>query len=114
MTATARIVFAVLVVRDVRRVLRRPGAQEHAAQRAGRARDAVLLAQPRRPLRPQRMSFFLKRTDDVTATVVNRAGDEIRVLAERRLRGRAADAPGLGRHGRRAAAPSPTASTASA
>jgi len=31
------------------------------------------------------MSFFLKRTDDVTATVLNRAGDEIRVLAERRL-----------------------------
>ena len=31
------------------------------------------------------MSFFLKRTDDMTATVLNRAGDEIRVLAERRL-----------------------------
>jgi hypothetical protein len=34
-----------------------------------------------------RMSFQLKRTDDVTATVVDRGGDEIRVLADnRRLR----------------------------
>ena len=31
------------------------------------------------------MSLFLKHSDDVTATVLNRAGDEIRVLAERRL-----------------------------
>ncbi|MDP2711839.1 MAG: hypothetical protein Q8O56_11530 [Solirubrobacteraceae bacterium] len=29
-----------------------------------------------------RMSFFLKRSDDVTATVVNRAGDEIRMLED--------------------------------
>ena len=53
------------------------------------------------------MSFFLKRTDDVTATVLNRAGDEIRVLAERRLRAGQRMRAGVGRHRRREAAPVP-------
>ena len=51
---------------------------------------ATELFSPNRDGRKDRMymSFFLTRTDDVTATVLNRAGDEIRVLEERRLRAR--------------------------
>ena len=85
MTATARIAFALLVVATfaaffVAQELKTtpPDVQDV------RATDVF---SPNRDGRKDRMymSFVLKRTDDVTATVLNRAGDELRVLAERRL-----------------------------
>jgi hypothetical protein len=84
-TTTARLAFALLVVATfaaffVAQELKTtpPNVQDV------RATDFF---SPNRDGRFDRMtmSFFLKRTDDVTATVLNRAGDEIRVLAERRL-----------------------------
>ena len=75
-------------MRDVRGVLRGAGAQEQAAARAGADGRPVLLAQPRRALRARaRLSFVLERTDEVTATVVDRDGDTVRVLAsDRRMK----------------------------
>ena len=86
MTATARIAFAVLVIATFAAFL--------AAQELKTTPPNVQDVRARGFFSPNRdgrfdrmrMSFFLKRTDDVTATVLNRAGDEIRVLAERRLR----------------------------
>lgn len=85
-TATARIAFALLVVATfaaffVAQELKTtpPDVQDV------RARGFFSPNQDGRFDR-MRMSFFLKQDDDVTATVLNRAGDEIRVLAERRLR----------------------------
>ena len=85
MTATARVAFALLVGATF--------AAFFAAQELKTTPPAVQdvratdLFSPNRDGRKDRMrmSFFLKRADDVTATVLNHAGDEIRVLAERRL-----------------------------
>ena len=112
MTATARIAFALLVERDVRRVPGRPGAQDHAAPTSRTcARRSSSHPTATAASTACGSAFFLKRTDDVTATVLNRAGDEIRVLAEggglragrahARSSGTAPDArrpPGGGRH----------------
>jgi len=84
-TTTARVAFAVLVVATF--------AAFFAAQELKTTPPNVQDVRARGFFSPNRdgrfdrmrMSFFLKRTDDVTATVLNRAGDEIRVLAERRL-----------------------------
>ena len=86
MTATARIAFALLVAATFAAFL--------VAQQLKTTPPIVQdvrvteVFSPNRDGRKDRMhmSFFLKRTDDVTATVLNRAGDEMRVLAERRLR----------------------------
>lgn len=86
MTATARIAFALLVVATFGAFF---VAQElKTTPPAVQDVRATEVFSPNRDGRKDRMymSFFLRRTDDVTATVLNRAGDEIRVLAERRLR----------------------------
>jgi len=84
-TATARIAFALLVVATLAAFF----AAQELKTTPPNVQDvrATEFFSPNRDGRFDRMymSFFLKRTDDVTATVLNRAGDEIRVLAERRL-----------------------------
>ncbi|MEA2143799.1 MAG: hypothetical protein QOI64_2229, partial [Solirubrobacteraceae bacterium] len=86
MTATARIAFALLVGATFAAFL----VAQELKTTPPNVQDvrATEFFSPNRDGRfdRMRMSFFLKRTDDVTATVLNRAGDEIRVLAERRLR----------------------------
>ena len=85
MTATARIAFALLVGATFAAFF---AAQELKTEPPD-VQDvrATEFFSPNRDGRFDRMymSFFLKRTDDITATVLNRGGDEIRVLAERRL-----------------------------
>lgn len=85
MTATARIAFALLVGATFAAffVAQQLKTTPPAVQDV-RATDFFSPNQDGRHER-MRMSFFLKRTDDVTATVLNRDGDVIRVLAERRL-----------------------------
>jgi hypothetical protein len=84
-TATARIAFALLVVATVAAFF----AAQELKTTPPNVQDvrATEVFSPNRDGRKDRMymSFFLKRTDDVTATVVSRDGDAIRVLAERRL-----------------------------
>jgi hypothetical protein len=87
-TATARIAFALLVGATFAAFL----VAQELKTTPPNVQDVRVteVFSPNRDGRKDRMrmSFFLTRTDDVTATVVNRAGDEIRVLAERRLRAR--------------------------
>ncbi|HEV2060351.1 MAG TPA: N,N-dimethylformamidase beta subunit family domain-containing protein [Solirubrobacteraceae bacterium] len=85
MTATARIAFALLVVATFAAFF--VAQQLKTTPPAVQDVTATEVFSPNRDGRKDRMrmSFFLKRTDDVTATVVNRDGDEIRVLAERPL-----------------------------
>jgi hypothetical protein len=84
-TATARIAFALLVVATIAAFF----AAQELKTTPPNVQDvrATEVFSPNRDGRKDRMymSFFLKRTDDVTATVVSRAGDAIRVLADRRL-----------------------------
>ena len=86
MTTTARIAFALLVGATFAAFL----VAQELKTTPPNVQDvrATAVFSPNRDGRKDRMymSFFLKQTDDVTATVLNRAGDEIRVLAERRLR----------------------------
>ncbi len=86
MTATARIAFALLVGATFAAFL----VAQELKTTPPNVQDvrATEVFSPNQDGRKDRMtmSFFLKLTDDVTATVLNRAGDEIRVLAERQLR----------------------------
>lgn len=85
MTATAKIAFALLVGATFAAFF--VAQQLKTAPPAVQDVTAADLFSPNRDGRKERMrmSFLLKRTDDVTATVLDRDGDEIRVLAERRL-----------------------------
>lgn len=86
MTATARIAFVLLVGATFAAFL----VAQQLKTTPPNVQDvrATEVFSPNQDGRKDRMymSFFLKTTDDVTATVLNRAGDEIRVLEERRLR----------------------------
>ncbi|HEV2777211.1 MAG TPA: N,N-dimethylformamidase beta subunit family domain-containing protein [Solirubrobacteraceae bacterium] len=86
MTATARIAFALLVIATFAAFF----AAQELKTTPPNVQDVRVteVFSPNQDGRKDRMymSFFLKRSDDVTATVVNRAGDEIRVLADRPLR----------------------------